>query len=121
MEKKGKEQFLSLLIALHASAMQYMGKLKSPITGKIERNLDIVRETIDTIEAIKIRTEGNLDDDEEKFVNNLLTELRLNFIGELEKKEEVKEVKENKEKVETKEEVKEKEQKLDENEKNKNK
>ncbi|MGQ9706623.1 MAG: DUF1844 domain-containing protein [bacterium] len=113
MEKKGKEQFLSLIIALHTSAMQYMGKLKSPLTGKIERNLDIARETIDTIEAIKIRTEGNLDDDEERFINNLLTELRLNFIGELEKKEEVKEEEKDKE------EVKEKEEKPDKKEKKK--
>jgi len=119
MDKKGKEQFLSLLIALHSSAMQYMGKLKSPITGKVERNLNIARETIDTIEAIKIRTDGNLDEDEEKFINNLLTELRLNFVSELEKREEEKNKEKTKEKVE--EEIKKQEHKPEEKESNKNK
>jgi len=91
LAKEGKEHFISILLALHTAAMQHMGKIKNPLTGNIQKNLQAAKETIDTLEAIRVRCEGNLDTEEDKFINNLLTELRLNFVQEKEEEEKTEE------------------------------
>ena len=52
--EKGREAalFLQLLLGLQQAAMVALGKLMNPVTGKIERNLEAARNTIDTLSAI---------------------------------------------------------------------
>ena len=77
--------FLQLVLGLQQSAMIGLGKLMNPITRKIEKNLDVARETIDTLEAIEVRTRGNLEPDEERVLRQVLTDLRMNYVDELKK------------------------------------
>ena len=77
--------FMQLVMTFQAAAWQQMGKIKNPITDKIERNLDQARYSIDMLEMLKSKTKGNLTDDELKFVNHVMTELQLNFVDELNK------------------------------------
>ncbi len=62
------------------SAWIQLGKQKSPITDKIEVNLDEARFTIDMIEMIKEKTEGNLNEKEMQIISSSLSELKMNFI-----------------------------------------
>ena len=78
-------QFYQLILSLQAGAMQQMGKIASPISGKIERDLDMARSTIDLLEMIDRKTKGNLDTDEKRLLEHVLYELRLNFVDEQEK------------------------------------
>jgi hypothetical protein len=80
--------FLSLVLSLEMAAMQQMGKLLNPLTGKMERDLNQARSTIDLLNALKVRTQGNLSPDEERVFAQVLTELQLNFVDESEKGEE---------------------------------
>lgn len=77
--------FFQLLHIFHSSAMQSMGKLKSPLTDKIERNLEQAKQSIDMIEMLKEFTKGNLSPDLEKVLHGFLTELRLNYVDEVNK------------------------------------
>jgi hypothetical protein len=77
--------FLQLVLGLQQSAMIGLGKLMNPITRTIERNLDGARDAIDTLEAIEVRTRGNLDADEERVLRQVLTELRMNYVDEVKK------------------------------------
>jgi hypothetical protein len=74
-----------LVLSLHAGAMQQMGKIASPFSGKVERDLDAARHTIDMLDMIRRKTEGNLSPDERKVLEHVLYELRLNFVDESKK------------------------------------
>jgi hypothetical protein len=77
--------FLQLVLGLQQAAMVALGKLMNPMTGKIERNLDAARNTIDTLGAIESRTRGNLEPDEQRVLGQVLAELRLNYVDEVKK------------------------------------
>jgi hypothetical protein len=77
--------FLQLVLGLQQAAMMALGKLMNPVSGKIERNLEAARNTIDTLAAIECRTRGNLESDEQRVLNQVLSELRMNYVDELKK------------------------------------
>jgi len=108
--------FQQLLMSFQMQGMITLGKIMNPATQKIERNLLIAQSTIDTLEALKAKTKGNLNDDEEKLINRIIYDLKMNYADEVsreqkEKKEEETKKKEkaeenNKSKTEKKEEEK---------------
>lgn len=63
-------------------AMMQLGKLKNPISDKVERDLEAAQISIDILEALKTKTSGNLDEDEKQFLETILAELKLNFVAE---------------------------------------
>ena len=84
---KGREAalFLQLVLGLQQAAMVALGKLMNPMSGKLERNLEGARNTIDTLAAIEARTRGNLESDEQRVLTQVLTELRMNYLDEVKK------------------------------------
>ena len=64
------------------AAMQAMGKLKNPLTDKIEKDLNQAQFSIDVLDMLKEKTKGNLNDYESRFLENILGQLKLNFIDE---------------------------------------
>ena len=77
--------FLHLLLGLQQSGMMALGKLMNPLTRQIEKNLDAARDTIDTLAALETRTRGNLEPDEARVLQQVLTDLRMNYVDELKK------------------------------------
>jgi hypothetical protein len=77
--------FLQLVLGLQQAAMVSLGKLMNPMTGKIEKNLEGAKNTIDTLSAIESRTRGNLESDEQRVLTQVLTDLRMNYVDELKK------------------------------------
>jgi len=78
-------QFYQLILSLQAGAMQQMGKIASPLSGQIERDMNMARSTIDLLEMLERKTKGNLNADEKNVLDHLLYELRLNFVDEQDK------------------------------------
>ncbi len=74
--------FVNLVMIFKGAAMQQMGKVINPLTGKVERNLEQARFSIDTIAMLKDKTRGNLTADLEKLLDSVLLELRMNFVEE---------------------------------------
>ena len=77
--------FARLVLMLHAAAMQYLGKIKNPVTDRIERDLGAAQGMIDTLEMLEERTKGNLSHDEARMLSGMLQELRLNYVDEVQK------------------------------------
>jgi hypothetical protein len=77
--------FLQLLLGLQQSGMMSLGKLMNPLTRKIDKNLEVAKDTIDTLAALETRTRGNLEPDEARVLQQVLTELRMNYVDELKK------------------------------------
>jgi hypothetical protein len=82
---KSKLLFTQLIVMLHGAGMQQMGKVKNPLTDKIERDLAQAQFSIDMLDMIKEKMKGNLSSDEERFLQSLLQELKLNFVDEANK------------------------------------
>ena len=73
--------FASLVISLGTSALYHLGLMQDPQTGEPgETDLLLARQTIDTVEMLREKTRGNLDADEEKLLQSLLTDLRMRFV-----------------------------------------
>ena len=78
---KNDQLFLQLLYMFHTSAMQALGKMADP-TGKVNRNLDYVSQTIDLMEMLKDKTRGKISKDTDKVLEGMLTELHINYVDE---------------------------------------
>lgn len=76
-----------LISMLHFAALQQMGKLKNPVTDKIEKDLQQSRVSIDMLEMLQTKMKGNLAPDEGRFLSDVLQELRLNYVDEVRKSE----------------------------------
>ncbi len=74
--------FFQLVLSLQMAAMQQMGKIISPITGKVERDLDQAKISIDLLSMLSEKTKGNLTPEEDQFLSNTLYELRMNYLDE---------------------------------------
>lgn len=92
MEEKEKNEiiFMQLVMGLQSSAWMLLGKVANPITGKVEKNLEAAKATIDTLMVIKEKTKGNLTKLEEEYLSNTVNQLQLNYVEEKNKKEESK-------------------------------
>jgi len=80
-EAKGIDGYLFRLIAtFEAAAMQQMGKVANPLTGDVEMSLDGAREAIEMLDMLKRKTSGNLNGDEERLLEHVLYQLRMNYV-----------------------------------------
>lgn len=75
-------KFIELVYILHASAMQALGKLKNPLTDKVERNLEQAQHSIDMLVMLRDKTKGNLSAQESSVLNAMISELQLNYVDE---------------------------------------
>lgn len=72
--------FNSLIFSLSSSAFFHLGEIADPQTGKRERDLPLAKHAIDTIDLLKEKTNGNLTEDEQKFINAILDDLKWRYV-----------------------------------------
>lgn len=80
--------FTQLILSFQAAAWQQLGKAPSIISGKIERNIEMARHSIDMLGMLEEKTRGNLSENEKKYLEHTLFELRMNYLDELKKRPE---------------------------------
>jgi hypothetical protein len=86
-EELYKRQFIGFIALLANSAMQQLGKLVSPLTGKVERNLEGARATIGMIKMLQVKTKDNLSAEEQQAIDSSLSTLQLNYADEATRKD----------------------------------
>lgn len=79
--------FFQLVLSLQVGAMQQMGKIASPTSGKIERDLEMAKNSIDMIAMLETKMTENMTETEKEFIGHVLYELRLNYVDEVKKDE----------------------------------
>lgn len=84
-QQKHEALLLQLVSMFQFASLQHMGKLKNPVSDKVERDLVQAHATIDMIEMLHVKMRGNLSPDEEKMFTMLLQELQLNYVDEVSK------------------------------------
>ena len=72
--------FNSLIFSLSSSALLHLGEIADPHTGEKKKDLSLAKHTIDTIGMLKEKTKGNLDEEERRFLESILTDLRWRYV-----------------------------------------
>lgn len=75
--------FIQLIMQNQQMALMSLGKLKNPVTDKLEKNFEFAKMLIDTLDMLKEKTKGNLSEYEEQFINETLKELKLDYVSEI--------------------------------------
>jgi|WetSurMetagenome_2_1015567.scaffolds.fasta_scaffold230012_1 hypothetical protein len=70
----------SHVFQLATAALVYMGAAKLPGDEKVEVNLPLAKLTIDTLDMLKAKTEGNRTADETSLFDDVLYQLRLSYV-----------------------------------------
>ncbi len=84
--KSEKEQgpaeidFATLIYSFATGALISMGLAPDPHTKKVQKNLTMAKQNIEILTMLQVKTQGNLTEDEAKFLENILTEVRLRFV-----------------------------------------
>jgi hypothetical protein len=77
--------FMMLIQQHEQIAMMGMGKIKNPGTDEIDRDLKSAKFAIDTLVMLEKFTEGNLPKEMSAYLQQTLTNLRLNYADEKKK------------------------------------
>jgi hypothetical protein len=86
MEKKEADSwevnFINFINGLGLECLVALGKIENPLTKSKEKNLKQARYIIDTLDMIKNKTKGNLNQEEEKQLDELLVYLKMLYVEE---------------------------------------
>jgi len=82
LESKFTEQqlFDQLISSMVHTTWVSLGKIKSPITDKTEKDLHMASVNIDMVDMLYKRMDGNLSESEDKYISQILSELKSNYI-----------------------------------------
>jgi hypothetical protein len=72
--------FTNLILSLSTSALIHLGEVEDPFSQKRSKNLPLAKQTIDLIGMLKEKTKGNLTPEEEKFIEQILFDLRMRYV-----------------------------------------
>ncbi len=61
-------------------AMMALGQIPHPVTNQVEKNLEQAKYVIDLLGVIEEKTKGNLTEQEEQGMTNLLHQLRMVYV-----------------------------------------
>ena len=73
--------FSTFIMSLTSSAFYHLGDIADPETGKTETNLPAVHQTIDMLTMLRGKTQGNLNEEENKLLEQLIYELQMKYVA----------------------------------------
>ena len=80
-QEPGPIDFYTFVLSLASSAFVHLGDAPHPETGEpVPANLPLAKQAIDILAMLREKTKGNLTAEEERFMENLLTDLRFRFV-----------------------------------------
>jgi cell division protein FtsN len=103
-------QFIQLISSLYSSCMFQLGKVINPMTGKIDKDLNGAKATIDLLRMLEAKTQGNLSEQEKSALADALSNMQMNYVDEVKREQEKKAEPEAKKETGPKAEEKKKEQ-----------
>lgn len=81
-----KIDFSTFIFSLNSSALVHLGAISAPGSSEKAINLPLAKQTIDIIGVLEEKTKGNLSEDEENMLKNILHDLRMMYVRAKEKK-----------------------------------
>jgi len=86
-QKNGKtKEFLppldlsSIIFPLYTQALVKLGLIEDPLKNAAAENLEFAKRLIDILDLFRDRTKGNLEEEEEKFLDSCIAQLKMNYV-----------------------------------------
>lgn len=77
---RGQISFSTFILGLASSALIHLGEAPNPETNATSVDLELARQSLDLLDLLHAKTQGNLTGEEEHLFSSLLTDLRLRFV-----------------------------------------
>ena len=74
------QRFIEFVMMQSQHAALFLGQIANPQTGELSVNLEAAKMFIDQLEMVREKTRGNLSSDEDKIINNALSNLQTAFL-----------------------------------------
>ncbi len=74
--------FATFVASLNASALLNLGAIEDPASGTRDKSLPMAKQTIDILSMLQEKTAGNLSQEEESLLKNILYDLRIMYVRE---------------------------------------
>lgn len=75
-----KANFLQFVSGMAAQTLMHLGLMANPLTGKVETDLPNAGYSIDLLAVFQEKTRGNLTEDEQRYLETALCDLRLQYV-----------------------------------------
>jgi hypothetical protein len=73
--------FPSYILSYYTQGLVLLGEVPNPMTNQKEEDLQGARHTIDIIDMLREKTQGNLSKEEDQLLGSVLYELRMKFMA----------------------------------------
>ncbi|MCX5803661.1 MAG: DUF1844 domain-containing protein [Proteobacteria bacterium] len=73
--------FSTFILSLSTSVLVNLGELPDPLTNEKKINLPLAKQTISIIEMLMEKTKGNLTQEEDRLISNMLYDLRMEYVS----------------------------------------
>ena len=77
---QSKIDFSNFILSLNTSALIHLGDLPDPQSRERIYDIQSAKQTIDILELLKTKTEGNLDSEELKLLDDVIYDLRMKYV-----------------------------------------
>jgi hypothetical protein len=71
--------FSSFIFSISTTVLMDLGEIEHPIEKKKKVNLKMAKHSIDVLDMLKGKTEGNLNEQESALITNILSDLKLRY------------------------------------------
>jgi hypothetical protein len=72
--------FSTFVFSLSSSALVHLGEIPGPDTQRVQVDLPMAKQIIDTLGMLQDKTRGNLDPDEDRLLKTVLYDLRMRYV-----------------------------------------
>jgi hypothetical protein len=79
-EPMGELNFASFMVGLSSQALFHLGEIVDPQAGGPQVDLPAAQQLIDIVGMLKEKTRGNLDQNEQALIDEILFELRMKYV-----------------------------------------
>jgi Domain of unknown function (DUF1844) len=76
-----RTMFNEFLMGIASSAFIYLGLVEHPATGRRQVDMTAAKESIEMLVMLREKTKGNLTHGEEKFFDDLLSDLKMQYVS----------------------------------------
>jgi Domain of unknown function (DUF1844) len=76
-----RTMFNEFLMGIASSAFIYLGLVEHPATGRRQVDMTAAKESIDMLVMLREKTKGNLTRGEDKFFDDLLSDLKMQYVS----------------------------------------
>src|SRR5204862_654531 len=78
---KDPASFVNFIMSIASNAASSLGMMEHPVTHKREVDIELGKHWIDVLGMLQKKTKGNLTKPEEKMMEGLLSDLRMQFVS----------------------------------------